>query len=131
MKLIRRISNDKIFIAIIAAVAATIVGFLVNHWIKGSVKLQVTLYQSIPNPHDNGKIQFMVINNEGSCAARDVRVRVEYQRIIEPLDYRIESLDTPEDVLRTDSYLSFKVPRLAANDFLIVVFALGDRRNKT
>lgn len=119
------IRSHKVFCAVLAALAASITGVVVNHYLKGSAELQVTLFQSIPNPQHDSRVQFMVIESKGSKAAKEITVKITYPRIFEPLDFRIDTLDTLDQVTRTDSYLRFKIPRLPPGDYALAVFAIG------
>jgi len=114
-----------LFVAVVVAVTASVAGVLVNHYLKGSAELQVTLCQPIPNPQNDNQIQFMVIESTGSKAAREITVKVTYPISVQPFDYRIETLDPLSEETRTDSYLRFRIPRLTSGDYALIIFVVG------
>ena len=105
-------------------IIATLLSVFIPIYLSAQVDLHATLIQPFPSPKDDGHIQALIIFNDGKEAAEEIITKVKYPRVIEPLDYVIQSMEKLDHQTRTDSELSFKVPRLTCGDYIIAVFAV-------
>lgn len=84
-------------------------------------KVVVELVRKFSEPKGNSyKIQVLTISNVGERQAEELSVRIEYPRMAGLLNYSIESREPVNDLVRTDDYLSFKLPRLAYSETVVV-----------
>ena len=119
--------RHKALIQLAAALAtSSVAALLIKEFIFSPIpELRAILCQPIPSPLGKGRIQFMVIESTGTKTATDITVKVTYPRTVQPLDYRIESLDRPAEETRTDSFLRFTIARLRPTDVVLIAFAVG------
>ena len=113
-----------------AGIIATLLGIFIPFYLRAQVDLHATLVQPFPSPKDEGHIQALIIFNEGKAAAEEMITKVKYPRVIEPLDYVIQSMEKLNYQTRTDLELNFKVPRLTCGDYIIAVFAVENNEIK-
>lgn len=98
----------------------------VTFFLQPQVTVHASLIQPFPNPRDNGRVQALVIRNDGNKTASKITIKTFYPRVVQPLDYRIQSMDDPVYETRKDDYLKFEIDRLAKGDYLIVSFAVDN-----
>jgi hypothetical protein len=110
-----------IAIALVAACLTVVIPRILNP----KPKIDVTLFEPIPNPENDGKIQFLVIENVGSCVS-DISVMIEYQQIRKEMpDYRIKSVASIREEVRSATTLKFEAIKLKPKSFVIVVFSIS------
>ena len=101
-----------------------IVALILQNFFQSEVIVNASLIQPFPNPNDKGNIQALVVRNDGCKPAKKVIVKTTYPRIVQPLDYRIQSMENPEFETREDDELTFQINRLSKGDYIIVSFAV-------
>ena len=103
---------------------SSVAAVLLSYFFNPDINLHASLIQPFPNPRDIGQIQALIVRNDGKKMANHLTIKVKYPRIIQPLDYRIQSMELPVYQTRTDCKLAFQLERLPYRDSVIVAFAV-------
>jgi len=103
-----------------------VTALVVNLFLTPRADVVVTLVEPLPNPSDKGNIQVLILHNKGGLISKNVKILIEYPRIVQPFDYSYRAVDEALYEIREDDKLNCVYERLPPDDNIVLALNVGN-----